>query len=877
MFGFFLSRSARKAPIRNRRKTTLRLEFLEGRDVPSTTPIATPDFVVIDKAGTATPLDTSSPTGLTPTQIRAAYGFNQLSLDGTGTTIAIVDAFDDPNIASDLKAFDAKFSLPNPSFTKVSQTGSTTNLPAPDSGWASEISLDVEWAHVIAPGAKILLVEANDSSFSNLAAAVKYAAKQPGVVAVSMSFGGSEFSGETSFDSAFVTPAGHAGVTFIASSGDSGAPISYPAASPNVLSVGGTTLNVTSSGTVTSETAWSGSGGGTSTFESEPSYQKSVVSATGRDNPDVSYDADPNTGFPVYDSFTNGTATPWAQFGGTSDAAPQWAGLIALADEGRINAGLAPLDGPSQTLPMIYSLSASDFRDITSGTSTGSPRISATAGYDRVTGRGSPIANKVVADLAGGTIVAPAPTAAGFTVNAPLSAVAGTSFSVVVSAVDQTGAAFPSFTGTVSFSSSDVLAGLPSSYTFTAADKGTHTFTFVLKSAGADSVVATSGSLSGSDSVVVTPAAASKLAFSQQPASTTAGTTLSVITVRVLDTYGNLETSDNSDKVTLSLSSGTLAGTATKTVSGGTATFSDLSIAATGTYTLTATGTGRLSATSSSFTISAAPVTPPPVSGGTVIENFESTETWNFTGANSISATRTKTAAHDGAYGLDDSNGNDWIYRTGGTDNVSAGQTISVWLKFAGAADGRAYFGFGATNSGTLSVVLAPNTNQLILQSNPGFNNFNDLASVPATYQANQWYRVEVDWSTTGAIVAKVYAADGTTLLYSVSAKTTSITSGGIAFRATGSDKYWDTVTVTQSGNSFALTTSTTTTSTSSGSTGSTSSGGTTMPPPPWIGSGSGVSSTTPSAASKAAAAASYPPTAPTFVAWDAWSLYWPY
>ena len=258
-----------------------------------------------------------------------------------------------------------------------------------------------------------------------------------------------------------------------------------------------------------------------------------------------------------------------------------------------------------------------------------------------------------------------------------------------------------------------------------------------------------------------------------------------------------------------------------------------------------------------------------------MIENFESTETWNFTGANSISASRTTAAAHDGTYGLDDSNGNDWIYRTGGADTVSAGDTISVWLKFAGSADGRAYFGFKRerTAGGLLSVVsgLASNTNQLILQSNAGYN-FTDLASVPATYQANQWYRVEVDWSTTGAIVAKVYAADGSTLLYSVTAKTTSITTGGIAFRATGSDKYFDTVTVAHSGNSFTTSSNTTITiTTSSGSTTS-SSGGTTAPTWP---TGGGSSSTTPSAAQKAAAAAYY--STPTFVAWDAWSVYLQY
>src|SRR5262249_6416125 len=155
-------------------------------------------------------------------------------------------AYDDPNIASDLQKFDAAFGLPNPTFTKVNQSGGTTP-PAADPGWAQEISLDVEWAHAIAPKANILLVEASSASYGNLFAAVDYAARQPGVVAVSMSWGGSEFSGETSFDSHFATPSGHPGVVFIASSGDDGAPVSYPAASPRVLAVGGTTLSLSGS------------------------------------------------------------------------------------------------------------------------------------------------------------------------------------------------------------------------------------------------------------------------------------------------------------------------------------------------------------------------------------------------------------------------------------------------------------------------------------------------------------------------------------------------------------------------------------------------------------------------------------------------------
>ena len=326
-----------------------------------------------------------------------------------------MDAFDDPNIANDLQQFDAQFGLPNPNFTKVNQSGGSL-LPAPNSGWVSEIALDVEWSHAIAPGANILLVEANDNTIGNLLAAVKYAAQQPGVVAVSMSWGGGEGINETTFDSTFLTPSGHSGVTFVASSGDSGAPPSYPAVSPNVLAVGGTTLNLDNQGNYLSESGWSGSGGGISAVEAQPAYQHGVVpqSSSRRTNPDVAYDADPNTGFPVYDSYNNGTAAPWSQFGGTSDAAPQWAALIAIADQGRILAGGTALDERSQTLPMLYQLPATDFHDITSGLSFGRPLYAAMPGYDLVTGRGTPIANKIVANLVGNPVV----TATHFSVSA---------------------------------------------------------------------------------------------------------------------------------------------------------------------------------------------------------------------------------------------------------------------------------------------------------------------------------------------------------------------------------------------------------------------------------------------------------------------------
>jgi hypothetical protein len=343
-----------------------------------------------------------------PQEIRHAYGFDQITFaggvkgDGRGQTIAIVDAYDDPTIANDLHQFDVKFQLPDPTFTKVNQSGGT-RLPVADSGWASEIALDVEWSHAIAPGANILLVEATDNSNANMFAAVTYAANRPGVVAVSMSWGEDEWSedeksSETLYDRTFVTPTGHTGVTFIASSGDSGAPPIYPAVSPNVLSVGGTTLNLDRQGNYFTEFGWAGSGGGISSFERQPAYQHGVVtqSSSFRTNPDVAYDADPYTGFPVYDSYSN---FGWTVIGGTSAGAPQWAALIAIADQGLALEGLPSLDGPGQALPSLYNMPASSFHDIKAGWSFGDPLYSAGPGYDLVTGRGSPLANQVVAKL----------------------------------------------------------------------------------------------------------------------------------------------------------------------------------------------------------------------------------------------------------------------------------------------------------------------------------------------------------------------------------------------------------------------------------------------------------------------------------------------
>jgi uncharacterized repeat protein (TIGR01451 family) len=348
----------------------------------------------------------SAPVGLTPQAIRAAYGIDQITGDGTGQTIAIVDAYDNPAFvstthpefaSSDLHMFDVQFGLADPpSFLKVSQRGDA-NYPvaAGSTGWALETALDVEWAHAVAPGASILLVEADSPSYSDMMAAVDYARHATGVVAVSMSWGSSEFSGETSYDSYFTTPAGHTGVTFLASTGDDGSPGGFPAFSPNVVAVGGTTLTLSGNSYV-SETAWRGSGGGQSMYESEPSYQSWAQQSGWRQTPDVSFVANPYTGVAVYDSYDYGSS-PWVQVGGTSLSAPCWAGLVAMADQLRATQGLGSLDGRTQALPQIYSLPSSDFHDITSGNNGG---LSAGIGYDEVTGRGSPVANLLVRDLA---------------------------------------------------------------------------------------------------------------------------------------------------------------------------------------------------------------------------------------------------------------------------------------------------------------------------------------------------------------------------------------------------------------------------------------------------------------------------------------------
>ena len=341
-----------------------------------------------------------------PNDINRVYGIDKTGLKGSGQTIAIVDAYDSPEIARDLRIFDKAFGLPDAALTVVNQRGGTPG-GAQDAGWAGETALDVEYAHAAAPAAKILLVETDSASNKDIYSAIDYARHQPNVSVVSLSFGQQEFGKELTYDRYLTTPAGHSGITFVAASGDNGAGTLYPAVSPNVLAVGGTTLLLDQSGKYQLELGWPGSGGGISAYERSPAFQRELniyqfnsnpfvrlfglnrggIPISGRAIPDVSLNADPNTGYFVYQG------GEWQIIGGTSAAAPIWAGIIALANEKRAHAGLLALDHVENR---IYNLPAADFHDVT----LGSNGNLAGPGFDLVTGLGTPKVDLIVRDLA---------------------------------------------------------------------------------------------------------------------------------------------------------------------------------------------------------------------------------------------------------------------------------------------------------------------------------------------------------------------------------------------------------------------------------------------------------------------------------------------
>ncbi len=537
----------------------------------------------------------NDPSGYTPAQMIQAYGLNSIG-NGTGQTIAVVDAYDDPALldstrpgflGSDLAKFDQMFGLQNPpSFFKINEYGSMTNLPGPDpagagnpqGNWEVEEALDVEWVHALAPGANIVLIECASASSVDMFQGVMTAARLSGVSVVSMSWGSSEFSGETSYDTDFTTPVGHEGVTFVASTGDQGSPGEYPAYSPNVLAVGGTSLYLSANGFYGSETAWSDSGGGISAFETKPDYQAAITGTLRRSIPDVSSDANPDTGVAVFDSYNNTSETPWEQVGGTSFSAPIWASLIAIANQERAAVGNTTLNGESQTLPAIYSISTADYHDITSGSNGG---FSAALGYDEVTGLGSPEANVLVNDLGtyGSTnklVVSTEPPAIvkagsglGFSVafeNAAGMIEQGWSGSITVSLGNNpTGDAL---SGTLTVMAQNGIANF-AGLTLKVAGRG-----YTLQAAYAQSVAIT-------NPVMVTPAAANRLAILSEPTARIGVNQPFGVSVAVVDQFGNLENS-YSGSVKLSRASGPgggrLGGILTLQAQNGVAAFGGLTL-----------------------------------------------------------------------------------------------------------------------------------------------------------------------------------------------------------------------------------------------------------------------------------------------------------
>lgn len=365
----------------------LRLELLERRDQPSASWLSALAQPLIDSATVSPFAGRGSFSGLTPAIVRQAYGINQIDFgngqlaDGSGQTIAIITAYNPVNINRDTAVFNRTFGLPDvPSLSTYVANGAH----AADASWSLETALDVQWAHAIAPGANIMVVGARSSQLGDMIQAVNFARQQPEVSVVSMSWGAREFASQRMLDYMFTTPIGHEGVSFVAASGDFGAAAGpmWPAASPNVLAVGGTSLTTDNAGNYRAETAWSGSGGGISQFV-----------RGGRAIPDVSYAAAPNNGFMVYSTTPDAQGqSGWYLVGGTSAGAPQWSAIVAIANQGREAAGQNTL---TDARAAVLGLTDSAFRDVTSG----SNGYSAGLGFDLATGKGTPDADLVVSQL----------------------------------------------------------------------------------------------------------------------------------------------------------------------------------------------------------------------------------------------------------------------------------------------------------------------------------------------------------------------------------------------------------------------------------------------------------------------------------------------
>jgi hypothetical protein len=345
-----------------------------------------------DVGGGAHPKATVSyEKGFTPSGLQSAY---KITPGATAKTIAIVDAYDNPNALQDLKVYRQRFGLAGGArVTKMNQSGqvvetldtTTGNItagtglpPSPNVGWGQEIALDLDMASAICPGCNILLVEANSNSFANLGAAVDTAARQ-NVGSISNSYGANEFLGEASFQSHY----NHPGIAITVSSGDNGYGVEFPAASRYVTAVGGTSL--TTNGTTWSETVWSGAGSGCSAYIAKPSWQTDRGCAN-RTVADVSAVANPNTGVAVYDSYGSTGGANWYVFGGTSVSAPIIASVYAQASN-PITYGERPYAHTSWLNDVV---SGSNGKCTTRKSRSKAYLCTGVPGYDGPTGLGTP-------------------------------------------------------------------------------------------------------------------------------------------------------------------------------------------------------------------------------------------------------------------------------------------------------------------------------------------------------------------------------------------------------------------------------------------------------------------------------------------------------
>jgi kumamolisin len=334
------------------------------------------------------PMGTAGPTGQTPATMWTLYVNTAGGTPGPvgygSKVIAIVDAYHYATALQDFNTFSKQFALPTePSTNPTAPTNEFFQVvyagakqPRANCGWAQEAALDIEWAHAMAPGAKIILVEANSNSYRDLFKAVDKATQlvqAAGGGQVSMSWGGTEFSTEGSYDSHFPL---NGGVVYFASSGDTGGVVIYPSVSPFVVAAGGTTITSLSART---ENGWGGSGGGVSQYEGKPNFQGGLP-GTKRMVPDISYDADPNTGVSVYDSTACQGYVGWMVFGGTSVSSPALAGIMN-------SAASFSVDSQAQLTQTYTKIGTGSYYDVLLGTAGGN---TAKSGYDLVTGVGTP-------------------------------------------------------------------------------------------------------------------------------------------------------------------------------------------------------------------------------------------------------------------------------------------------------------------------------------------------------------------------------------------------------------------------------------------------------------------------------------------------------